>query len=1151
MAKMRKLNFYSLPKNFIFCTLFLASSVFAQTGAKYLVIAHDNFVNVIKPLVEWKTKKGVPAVCVPLSVTGNSSTQIKSYVQNAYNTWIPRPEFVLLVGSPDLLPAYQNQFDDYYADMGGNYEIELCIGRFHCASLAQCSLMVAKSIGYEKSEMMHDSSWFVKGTTIVREDAPVDPYYQADARYIRNFWLNGGYSQVDSFLSTAGNNQNDVINAINNGRAFVVYRGEAVSYWWSPFNVDPNSTTNGYKLPIVISGTCATLTLSPGENMVGDAFVRAGTVANPKGSVGFFGSSVTVGGGASLYRGTVTKGFFQALYQDGIYTMGGAAKRGKFILDSLYHNQARYQEWNLLGDPELNVWTAKPRKLIAAYDSIIFVQPTDLQVFVTSSGSPVGSVLVCAKMDSTVYTYGQTDNNGLVTLSFTPQHIGSLQITATAHNGFPFEDSVQVIVGNIPYLRYHHSVVDDPAPTGNGDGQINPGELINLTVFLDNAGNLSASGVSAVLRSSDEFVTISESISNFGEVGPGDTVGTITPYRFSVASNCYNGHLINFDLHITDDSSRTWDSPFSLLVEAGELVYNSCQVSDSIPGGNNNSQLGPGENARLRLSINNSGMGDLTEVYAKLRTDCPYIALTDSLGYIGTISASASGNNNLDPFGISASPSLPRNYPIQFTVYVHGNGGTYNYLSTFIFTLFSEQGQMSDPTGPDGYGYYCYDNTDINSGRAPVYDWLEISPPGPGSIISQITNSDAGIDTLTLPFTFRYYGQDYNEVTVAINGFLAAGRTNFRNGNNSPIPDTSGPSAMIAPFWDDLNANDTLHGGNGDVYQYFDTTNHRWIFEFKDVAHYERNSVRETFQAILLDPAYYPTPTNDGEIIFQYQTVGDATGNTVGIENYNENSGIQYVFNNNYAMTAAPLSTERAIRFTTLSPNTSSPWLTLTSLSINDSIGGNNNRIPEPGENIQLEVTLTNRGGGQAENVTAQLRNTDGDATVTDSLADFGIIAVQGQANNSGHPYSFTVSLTPSDTILDFSLVISATSYNTIQYLSLGLNGNPGVLEAHLGTILGQPKLECFPNPFNSQTAIRFSLPAKTEATLKIYDVSGKCLKHFATLPSGSQSASNCFIWDGKDNSGRKLSSGIYFATLSYRTSQGLNNLVKKITISH
>jgi len=403
--EMKRLIIYFLKRKIILGIMFLAASTFAQTGAKYLVISHDNFVNAVKPLIEWKTKKGVLAKCVPLSVTGNTPTQIKSYIQNAYNTWMPRPEFILLVGSPDLLPAYSsgyNYYDGYYADMSGDYEMELCIGRFHCATLAQCSLMVAKSIGYEKSETMHDSAWFSKGTTIVGEDAPPDPYYQADTRYIRNFWQRAFYTQIDSFISTQGHNATDVINAINDGRTFVVYRGQSVSYWWGQFDVDPDLTNNGYKLPIVVSGTCATMTLAPGEQMLGDDFLRAGTVQNPKGAVGFFGTAF-IGSHVSLYRGTVTKGFFQALYQDRIYTMGGAAKRGKFILDSLYHIQERYLEWNLLGDPELNVWTAKPKLLDVSFDTILFLWPTNLQVQVYSSSFPIANAYVCVMMDSTVY----------------------------------------------------------------------------------------------------------------------------------------------------------------------------------------------------------------------------------------------------------------------------------------------------------------------------------------------------------------------------------------------------------------------------------------------------------------------------------------------------------------------------------------------------------------------------------------------------------------------------------------------------------------------------------------------------------------------------------------------------------------------------
>ena len=98
-----------------------------------------------------------------------------------------------------------------------------------------------------------------------------------------------------------------------------------------------------------------------------------------------------------------------------------------------------------------------------------------------------------------------------------------------------------------------------------------------------------------------------------------------------------------------------------------------------------------------------------------------------------------------------------------------------------------------------------------------------------------------------------------------------------------------------------------------------------------------------------------------------------------------ETDGIQYLYNNNYASTAASLSTGRAIRFTTLSPVSNSPWLNLTGILINDSIGGNNNRIPEPGENVQLVITLTNSGTAQAENVNAKLRNTDANASIRTS----------------------------------------------------------------------------------------------------------------------------------------------------------------------
>jgi hypothetical protein len=67
-----------------------------------------------------------------------------------------------------------------------------------------------------------------------------------------------------------------------------------------------------------------------------------------------------------------------------------------------------------------------------------------------------------------------------------------------------------------------------------------------------------------------------------------------------------------------------------------------------------------------------------------------------------------------------------------------------------------------------------------------------------------------------------------------------------------------------------------------------------------------------------------PTESGDGVIEFHYFEIADIDADknyaTVGIEDHTKNEGIQYVFNNDYALGAAELANERAIRFTTEAP---------------------------------------------------------------------------------------------------------------------------------------------------------------------------------------------------------------------------------------
>ena len=81
--------------------------------------------------------------------------------------------------------------------------------------------------------------------------------------------------------------------------------------------------------------------------------------------------------------------------------------------------------------------------------------------------------------------------------------------------------------------------------------------------------------------------------------------------------------------------------------------------------------------------------------------------------------------------------------------------------------------------GPEQYGYYIYDSGDLDYDLAPSYDWIEISSIGNNLNLS---NSGDGnwsgngpLANIFLPFTFKFYGIEYNELTICTNGWVSPG----------------------------------------------------------------------------------------------------------------------------------------------------------------------------------------------------------------------------------------------------------------------------------------------------------------------------------------------------------------------------------------
>lgn len=216
-----------------------------------------------------------------------------------------------------------------------------------------------------------------------------------------------------------------------------------------------------------------------------------------------------------------------------------------------------------------------------------------------------------------------------------------------------------------------------------------------------------------------------------------------------------------------------------------------------------------------------------------------------------------------------------------------------------------------------GYYYTYYNGGPYH--QCPVYSWYAIDTTQtahPGTSLG--IESDDQTVTINLPFTFKYYGQNYTQVSVCSNGWIALGASTYTSYNNSPLPSTSAPPTAVFGLWDDLYPG---AAGPGDIYSYYDAVNHRFVIEFFRVDHLSPTGYLETFEFFLYQTGYPSTPTGDGEVVVQYHTVSYITSTTMGIQNMSQNVGIQYLYNNIYDSLAVPVINGRALKYTTTPPS--------------------------------------------------------------------------------------------------------------------------------------------------------------------------------------------------------------------------------------
>lgn len=97
--------------------------------------------------------------------------------------------------------------------------------------------------------------------------------------------------------------------------------------------------------------------------------------------------------------------------------------------------------------------------------------------------------------------------------------------------------------------------------------------------------------------------------------------------------------------------------------------------------------------------------------------------------------------------------------------------------------------------------------------------------------------------------------------------------------------------------------------------------------------------------------------------------------------------------------------------------------------------------------------------------------------------------------------------------------------------------GDPGYIPGEFS--LGQN----YPNPFNPVTTIGFGLPEDSHVELAVYDILGREIRRLVS--EMNQAGYYLIAWDGRDNSGNPVPSGVYF----YQMTAGRFHDVKKLVL--
>jgi len=720
----------------------MGKSIVPPGDFEYVIITAASFVSTFQPLADWKTQKGVPAQIVTTdwiysNYSGyDNAEKVRNFIKDAYQNW--GTLWILLGGDTNVVPDRSTwamdceagmhsdennvRCDLYFSDLDGTWDAngnhiygevedsvdlyaDVFVGRASCSNVSKAQALVNKLLTYEKTPPAD----YTTDMLFLAEILWSSPYTNSGISkdMIDELYVPSQFDPITKLYEDLGNeNYTSVMAALNDGQNIVNHDGHC---WYTVMGVgsgslspsDMDALHNGPRNSILYSIGCWPAAIE--YDCIAEHFIN-----NPNGGgVAFIGNTRygwgSPGNPKYGYSDRFDQQFYASLFAKDIYRIGAtvADMKAFYVPFSRQENVYRWCQYQvvLLGDPEMPIWTDTPQTLIVQHPDTIISGSSRFPVTVCGgSGSmePVEGALVCLMKGDEVYQRGLTDAQGQILLDISPSSAGEMYLTVTAHDFLYHTDAVTVLAAGGCVLYEGHSI--DDASIGNGDGLLNPGETVDMSVTLKNWGTEVEYNVYAILHSAgDPHVTLIDSLQDFGIMDPGQSAVSLAPYCFSISPGCPNNHVVYFDLEINEGYGTSWSSMVSVTVVTPDLMLYSHSVDDA-SGGNGNGVPEPSETFDLRVYTKNQGLEQATNVTGSISTASPYLYFPSSTADFGNIGfGQLRGATFQDVQVLSGCPS--NHFP-----YLHLETETsegYVFQDSFVLSI-GEWGLEDDMESGDG-----------------------------------------------------------------------------------------------------------------------------------------------------------------------------------------------------------------------------------------------------------------------------------------------------------------------------------------------------------------------------------------------------------------------------------------------------------------